>query len=44
MILFNSQRRTERGRILVRGVLLVEKANLNGDGGDPFAPDVSIFY
>uniref|UniRef100_A0A1B0AEN0 PH domain-containing protein n=1 Tax=Glossina pallidipes TaxID=7398 RepID=A0A1B0AEN0_GLOPL len=32
-------RRRERGRIPVKGVRLVETATVNGEGGDPFAPD-----
>ncbi|XP_061401744.1 tyrosine-protein kinase Btk-like, partial [Musca vetustissima] len=32
-------RRRERGRIPVKGVRLVEVATVNGEGGDPFAPD-----
>lgn len=36
------QRRRERGNIPVKGVRLVEIAIVNGDGGDPFAPDVSV--
>lgn len=35
------QRRREKGRINVKGVRLVESAQLDGDGGDPYAPDVS---
>uniref|UniRef100_A0A1B0GCJ8 Uncharacterized protein n=1 Tax=Glossina morsitans morsitans TaxID=37546 RepID=A0A1B0GCJ8_GLOMM len=34
-------RRRERGRIPVKGVRLVETATVNGEGGDPFAPDVA---
>uniref|UniRef100_A0A1A9VMG6 PH domain-containing protein n=1 Tax=Glossina austeni TaxID=7395 RepID=A0A1A9VMG6_GLOAU len=33
------KRRRERGRIPVKGVRLVETATVNGEGGDPFAPD-----
>ncbi|KAL9925191.1 tyrosine-protein kinase Btk29A isoform X1 [Glossina fuscipes] len=33
------ERRRERGRIPVKGVRLVETATVNGEGGDPFAPD-----
>ncbi|KNC30365.1 Tyrosine-protein kinase Btk29A [Lucilia cuprina] len=35
----NVERRRERGRIPVKGVRLVEIATVNGEGGDPFAPD-----
>ncbi|XP_075152585.1 tyrosine-protein kinase Btk29A isoform X1 [Haematobia irritans] len=35
----NVERRRERGRIPVKGVRLVETATVNGEGGDPFAPD-----
>ncbi|XP_026844132.1 tyrosine-protein kinase Btk29A isoform X2 [Drosophila persimilis] len=35
----NVERRRERGRIQLKGVRLVEEATVNGEGGDPFAPD-----
>ncbi|XP_062133819.1 tyrosine-protein kinase Btk isoform X1 [Drosophila sulfurigaster albostrigata] len=35
----NVERRRERGRINLKGVRLVEEATVNGEGGDPFAPD-----
>ncbi|CAD7079823.1 unnamed protein product [Hermetia illucens] len=35
----NIERRREKGRINVKGVRLVESAQLDGDGGDPYAPD-----
>ncbi|SPP79801.1 tyrosine-protein kinase Btk29A isoform X1 [Drosophila guanche] len=35
----NVERRRERGRIQLKGVRLVEEASVNGEGGDPFAPD-----
>lgn len=39
--LIHFQRRRERGRIHLKGVRLVEEATVSGEGGDPFAPDVS---
>lgn len=40
-LLYSLQRRRERGRINLKGVRLVEEATVSGEGGDPFAPDVS---